>query len=620
MSSSWDDEDEAIPPSARSRRGSLDFADNVSLASDHVARETNLDALQSPEYPPKQIGQAAHDLARASSDPPDPYRDNRWNGHPSTWRNLTAADRDIAISLQQLQARDLGIHLYNAHALKARISRLRGEIAGGSSPQDDPRAWKLPRLWAAWPMSAEHVPREANELWPNPREEGQTFRCINHHGGSRQSLEEIMIAVVTKEARERFLERECENEDCDSEKRTQPQNLSANNSRRSLRSLTTHLLEDSAQIPASNTSGTAIPVGTLGGIPEKEIEENTLKNEAYRSRSRSRRSRSSNAKNERVDTTDDELFFDHDSMSTGRRSLTPVPLANDEHATLIIQSSIRHILSRLDYLLTGLHQARCASLRLAYDSTSDSQTSGGQSRSISRMRRQGYSKSKASHPKVQRKRRSESESSLFCPDEPHSADESADSNSGRVRKYRRPTFTHRPSSQNDIPGARSRRRSSQPANIGQRDWSDIIGVAAMQGWPPEVIERTTARCSALFSEKMEFTTLELNSNSKIMKKDTAGESVDIPSDDEMEGGIHVDGFLRPIKRRQGWRGRNKEKGNWKSKNKENSKNATATKHTVGPKMGRGEVGKRKAKVRKPDMEKGSPSHRAKIPESEESGF
>jgi len=40
--------------------------------------------------------------------------------------------------------------------------------------------------------------------------------------------------------------------------------------------------------------------------------------------------------------------------------------------------------------------------------------------------------------------------------------------------------------------------------MGLRDWSDVLGVAAMQGWDRAVVDAAAGRCAALFGEGMDF--------------------------------------------------------------------------------------------------------------------
>ncbi|KAL8635232.1 MAG: hypothetical protein Q9228_007255, partial [Teloschistes exilis] len=126
--------------------------------------------------------------------------------------------------------------------------------------------------------------------------------------------------------------------------------------------------------------------------------------------------------------------------------------------------------------------------------------------------------------------------------------------------------------------------------LGLRDWSDVLGVASMCGWDPAVVSRAAARCSDLFAEGMTFRTLleghddhsevtylpdtvtlgnlqqhepgaensQSEGASRKVKTDRYGAAQPKrskpreESDGEMHGGVHVDGFLQPIKRHQSW--------------------------------------------------------------------
>jgi len=71
-----------------------------------------------------------HDHSDSGSEYIDPEeeneygRPNRWKGAPSTWQTLTAQERALAASLDQIRNADLSVHLYNAHALKQRAQIL----------------------------------------------------------------------------------------------------------------------------------------------------------------------------------------------------------------------------------------------------------------------------------------------------------------------------------------------------------------------------------------------------------------------------------------------------------------------------------------------------------------
>ena len=58
------------------------------------------------------------DIASIASEDLHAHRPNRWRGPTSTWRHLTEEERLLLRSMDKLRDEDLGIHLYNAFALK----------------------------------------------------------------------------------------------------------------------------------------------------------------------------------------------------------------------------------------------------------------------------------------------------------------------------------------------------------------------------------------------------------------------------------------------------------------------------------------------------------------------
>jgi hypothetical protein len=177
-------------------------------------------------------------------------------------------------------------------------------------------------------------------------------------------------------------------------------------------------------------------------------------------------------------------------------------------------------------------------------------------------------------------------------------------------------------------------RDMYRGRFGLRDWSDVLGIASLTDWPPDVIARATQRCATLFGEGMEYRTFEEgttgsgrvtryvpekhleagpggNSEPELVVEErershpsktrsfsrlptmrqmffcphktcprnnsgfprrpnlrlhikrvheatsssTSKELSNIESDEEMQGGVHIDGFLKPIRARKGWRGR-----------------------------------------------------------------
>ena len=102
----------------------------------------------------------------------EPERPNRFRGPPRTWKGYTAADRQIAESLQQLEDADLAAHLYNAHALKRRAQKHTADISALETWQTKD-AWlkqanELQHTDAAGQLQTELVPSKDWTAWPLP--------------------------------------------------------------------------------------------------------------------------------------------------------------------------------------------------------------------------------------------------------------------------------------------------------------------------------------------------------------------------------------------------------------------------------------------------------------------
>lgn len=129
-------------------------------------------------------------------------RPNTHRGAPSTWRSRMVSERRLAASLDHLSAKDLAVHLYNAFALgqRARNLKSRNEANNGISEQ----AWSPPSLWTAWPLAPAFVPLEDEGLrWES--ESYQNGHTCYKKLGPREVLEDILIGHLQKKAKERFL-------------------------------------------------------------------------------------------------------------------------------------------------------------------------------------------------------------------------------------------------------------------------------------------------------------------------------------------------------------------------------------------------------------------------------
>ncbi|KAI4159950.1 MAG: hypothetical protein LQ342_006166 [Letrouitia transgressa] len=135
-------------------------------------------------------------------------------------------------------------------------------------------------------------------------------------------------------------------------------------------------------------------------------------------------------------------------------------------------------------------------------------------------------------------------------------------------------------------------------SLALRDWSEILGTASLTAFPASVIDRAAARCANLFGEATSFRVIEegqvdeerdrhylpnhpsaqrpgvlnyVGSDSTNTTYSGDGEGDDEPPEDSGRGekmkeegqeegmsadeifrGVHVDGFMRPIKRQESW--------------------------------------------------------------------
>jgi hypothetical protein len=148
--------------------------------------------------------------------------------------------------------------------------------------------------------------------------------------------------------------------------------------------------------------------------------------------------------------------------------------ADDERSKSLLLPSIRHCLTELDKVLMALHHARQTCLYYSSDrSDSETQTDNESSKPpiTEDLPRHTRSRLKKSIP---------------------SADNMTDSPAPGLRE------------QSTKRGTDPRARRRRAARLGLRDWSELLGTAALVGVSPDVIRRTTQRCASLFGEGMTF--------------------------------------------------------------------------------------------------------------------
>lgn len=229
----------------------------------------------------------------------------------------------------------------------------------------------------------------------------------------------------------------------------------------------------------------------------------------------------------------------------GPKTYEPVESTNDELSYQLLRPSARHILSQLDATLSILHSSRLAGMSYMSDSSteeeSDSQGGGGQKRP--RGRRQMPSSqshdtdgsapatpSRRGRPrKIRLPREGETheemllrvarESHRKMPATPRDKvkDDAAfdewmrqgDDQAERSLSLKRggTSASEGPDSDDVASSASGAYMDRKRARWGLRDWSDVLGAAALAGFSSEAIARTARRCADLFEEGMVVRTL-----------------------------------------------------------------------------------------------------------------
>ncbi|RJE23386.1 hypothetical protein PHISCL_04282 [Aspergillus sclerotialis] len=188
-----------------------------------------------------------------------------------------------------------------------------------------------------------------------------------------------------------------------------------------------------------------------------------------------------------------------DPESGNEVELRTVVQADDEKAKQLLRPITRNILTQLDDLLMGLHHSR-KGMVFADDSSASEWYSDAEDAvsASSRMRL----------PKTAKKNRSKgskgTHKSSAQPTPKHSTKRArSPSETSRSRSPSSDSSSRERSTDNKkVPGLRWYERS------GQRDWSDVLGIAGIQGWPQAAVMRAANRCSDLFGEDMAFRTFK----------------------------------------------------------------------------------------------------------------
>lgn len=418
-------------------------------------------------------------------------RPNRWRGPPQSWRTITEEDRLTYNASERLRNQDLSVHLYNAFALRQAPQEAGAGAgsdidAGTDRPVVHREPWAPPKGWTSWPLGTHLLPPDDFMKKTEDEDEVFTFRRLERDTPSGK-LEEVVSANILRFAKEKFSKRRL------------------------------------GETPPSS-AGVKVKAEPLSS------ENESLPSEAE----------SEDGRGKDLDGASDQW-----TIRTPVKTFKPAVATDDDISYELIRPSARGILEQLDQTLSILHNSRMTSAKNLMDSGESSSEDDEHEEELHRSRHT----SRASSGRA--RSRSMPRISTNGGGEPTTTTEAKKSNRGRPAKFvqregeseqdflirraraqkkRLPTTLNGEVGDGEMtaaegqksPRKRTRRRTRRRESITEdreywmqkklerlnlRDWSDVMGAAALAGFSPKVIDRATQRCANLFGQGMDMHTL-----------------------------------------------------------------------------------------------------------------
>ncbi|KAK7518845.1 hypothetical protein IWZ03DRAFT_422701 [Phyllosticta citriasiana] len=155
----------------------------------------------------------------SGSDTDDDERDNKFAGTTSAWKRHAENELNLHSSLSHLAADDISRHLYIAHTLRpwfrsppaTNIKPYQSKRRwGGAGAQEN--VWNPPRKWTAWPLKPSEVPRKWERFGEVPEIDPEDEFTIREEGFLKckpsRDLEELVLSVALRRAKEQWSSRE----------------------------------------------------------------------------------------------------------------------------------------------------------------------------------------------------------------------------------------------------------------------------------------------------------------------------------------------------------------------------------------------------------------------------
>lgn len=374
----------------------------------------------------------------------------------------------------------------------------------GQPVSDSP--WAPPKKWTAWPLRAGLLPPDDFVKRTEDEDEAFTFRRVELEEAPSSKLEQVVSAAILRCAKDNFRKRTF----------------------------------NDAQTPAQekvNIKKEALLSANESSPDEEDSEEKMDLGENSAASSRRKKEDASQMTFRPAIATDDDLSYE------------------------IIRPSARSILQKLDQTLTVLHNTRVTSTQNLVDaaevtssedeylydeatprrhsrSRASSRASAGTAMARSRSASTGAGEiSHAEMPTITAKERSNRGRRLEAKPRKGETEREFLLRRAKEQKKKQPMFPDEESGGDgnsttaaELEDAKSpaygreqrerlRRRRSRPgpediywikkrlARLNLRDWSDVMGAAALAGFSPRVVKKATQRCADLFGEGMDIHTI-----------------------------------------------------------------------------------------------------------------
>jgi hypothetical protein len=211
------------------------------------------------------------------------------------------------------------------------------------------------------------------------------------------------------------------------------------------------------------------------------------------------------------------------------------PAIDDDESQKLLRPIVRNIISKLDNLLQGLHQER----EHYFKNLIPSSAGGDAKRKWDQLK----AEAKAQEEDGQHPNKAISMDSEDLEEEYESEGTIGD---GENKKKRKRKIAK--------PEDYAKYLQNRRYRVRLRDWSQVVGMAAIKGWEQGPLERTAAKCVELFGQDMKFRTLGRNSKRGIEWSAKDGLSKDLTRFED-EGS-----FLEEVRVSGGWGHQKKQKG------------------------------------------------------------